>query len=213
MLKLLSCQMKTNNPICMLNKQKSIIKFNLVLLVVLLLNSCGEEVYVPKPSTYLRVEMPKHEYQPYINECPFTFEVSKSYSVKDVIHNGIKTCHKEIDLGKLNGVVNFSYIDMKEPLSRYVNYSNDKVDEHKIKATEIVDTRIIHSNKRVFGTFFELKGDVATPFQFYLTDSTERFVSGVVYFNCVPKYDSLKPSIAYLKEDLLHLVNTFEWKN
>ena len=197
----------------MSNKNRMIvIVFNILFIGLMMLNSCSEKVYIPKPSTYLRVEMPKHEYQLYDNDCPYTFQISKSYSVKDVDENGAKTCHKDIDLGKLNGVVNFSYIEMKEPLSRYVNYSNDKVDEHKIKATEIVDERIINSEKRVFGTFFELKGDVATPFQFYLTDSTNRFVSGVVYFNCVPKYDSLKPSIEYLKEDLLHLVNTFEWK-
>lgn len=213
MLKLLNCQMKYTKSIYMSNKIKTIvIAFNILFLGVILLNSCSEEVNIPKPSTYLRVEKPKHEYQSYVNDCPYTFQISKSYSVKDVDENGVKTCHKDIDLGKLNGVVNFSYIEMKEPLSRYVNYSNDKVDEHKIKATEIIDTRIIHSDKRVFGTFFELKGDVATPFQFYLTDSISRFVSGVVYFNCVPRYDSLRPSIEYLKEDLLHLVNTFEWK-
>ena len=135
------------------------------------------------------------------------------FTVKDVLNRGEKSCHKEIELGELNGIINFSYIDMVEPLSRYVNYSNDKVDEHKIKAVEILDTRIIREKDSVFGTFFELKGDVATPFKFYLTDSTSRFVSGVVYFNSVPNYDSLRPSIEYLRVDLLKMINTFNWKD
>ncbi|MFO0494871.1 MAG: gliding motility lipoprotein GldD, partial [Flavobacteriia bacterium] len=114
--------------------------------------------------------------------------------------------------GPLNGVIHFSYITMSEPLSTYVNYANDKVDEHKLKATAIEDFRLINGKKRVFGTFFELKGDVASPYQFYLTDSISRFVSGVVYFNSRPNYDSLKPSLDYLKLDLMKMVETFEWK-
>lgn len=186
-----------------------------ILVVLLLLNlmfSCGDStMYIPKPPTYLKLELPEHKYDLYKSDCPYIFELSKMFKVDDVIEAGMKTCHKEIHLGELNGIINFSYIDMVEPLSRYVNYSNDKVDEHKIKATEIEDTRIIRSEDKVYGTFFELKGDVATPFQFYLTDSNKRFVNAVVYFNSVPNYDSLKPSIDYLKVDLLKIINTFKW--
>ena len=175
--------------------------------------SCGDnKMNIPKPPTYLKLELPTHEYFKYDSGCPYSFQLSKMFSVKDVLEGGNKTCHKEIELGELNGVINFSYIDMIEPLSRYVNYSNDKIDEHKIKAVEILDTRIIRERDSVFGTFFELKGDVATPFQFYLTDSSSKFVSGVVYFNCVPNYDSLIPSIEYLKVDLLKMINTFKWE-
>jgi gliding motility-associated lipoprotein GldD len=100
---------------------------------------------------------------------------------------------------------------MKEPLSSYVIFANDTVDEHKLKATAIEDQKILHPENRVYGTFFELQGDVASPFQFYLTDSTSKFVSGVVYFNSRPNYDSLKPTLDYLKVDLLKMVNTFKW--
>ena len=191
-------------------------KNTLVVVVVLLFvfSSCGDnEMHIPKPPTYLKLELPNHDYVRYSNDCPYEFDVSKMFNVKDVFNDSVKSCHKEIELGELNGVINFSFIDMVESLSMYVNYSNDKVDEHKIKAVEILDTRIIREKDSVFGTFFELKGDVATHFQFYLTDSTSRFVSGVVYFNSVPNYDSLKPSIDYLRVDLLKIINTFNWKD
>ena len=178
-----------------------------------LLFSCSENaILIPKPPTYLRLNLPKHEYKLFSDKCPYTFEIPKTFDVIQVEEKNIVSCHKEIKLGALNGVINFSYIEMIEPLSRYVNYSNDKVDEHKIKASSIEDLKILRPEDRVFGTFFELKGDVATPFQFYLTDSTSRFVSGVVYFNSVPNYDSLKPSLDYLKLDLMRLVNSFKWK-
>lgn len=180
--------------------------------IVLLLVACSEQIPVPKPPLYLRSDLPKPEYVQFSEACPYQFEISKIYTVKQVVEKGQLTCHKEIDLGPLNAMISFSYIDMKEPLSVYVNFSNDKVGEHKIKATGIVSENYVNSQKKVYGTFFKLQGDVATPFQFYLTDSVKNFVNGVVYFNSRPNYDSLKPSLDYLEKDLMHMINTFEWK-
>lgn len=178
--------------------------------LIILLHSCGNDtIPIPKPPSYLRTDLPEHRYEKFSDRCPYTFSKSKYFTVKEVSPDN---CHKDIDLGPVNGVINFSYIEMKEPLGTYVNFANDKVDEHKLKATAIEDTKILHPENNVFGTFFELQGDVATPFQFYLTDSTSRFISGIVYLNARPNYDSLKPTLDYLKKDLLQLVHTFEWK-
>lgn len=185
----------------------------LLLIGVILFVSCTDDsMPLPKPPTYLRLDLPEHKYERINIPCNYDFELSKLYKLKDVYIENQLTCHKDINLGPLNAMIHFSYIDMVEPLSKYVNYAIDKVDEHKIKADEISDQQIIRSKDKVFGTIFELKGNVASPFQFYLTDSTKRFVSGVVYFNCRPNYDSLKPSLDYLKIDLMHLMNTFQWK-
>lgn len=187
--------------------------YYIYLFSVIFVFSCStNEISIPKPPTYLRLDLPNHKYITINDDCNYTFQLSKLYKAKQVIDQTGPSCHKDIELGPLNGVIHFSYIDMVEPLSAYVNYAIDKVDEHKIKATAIEDTKIIRSKDRVFGTIFELKGDVASPYQFYLTDSTTKFVSGVVYFNSVPNYDSLKPSLEYLKIDLMKMINTFQWK-
>lgn len=180
----------------------------------LLLSACGEEITIPKPPTYLRLDLPDHTYSLYREKnCNYSFEAASIFKVKDAYDQDKKlTCNKDIDLGPLNGVMYFSYISMQEPLGTYVNYAIGKVDEHKIKATAIEDKLILRPEDRVFGTFFELQGDVATPFQFYLTDSVSKFVSGVVYLNKTPKYDSLKPSLEYLKKDLDKLLETFKWE-
>lgn len=184
-----------------------------ILLMIVILTSCGsDDILIPKPPTYLRLDLPDHTYSEYKSQCGYRFDSSSLFKVKDVVDSaGNLMCHKDIDLGPLNGVIHFSYIDMKEPLSTYVNFANDKVDEHKLKATAIEDQKILHPQNRVYGTFFELQGDVASPYQFYLTDSTSKFVSGVVYFNSRPNYDSLKPTLDYLKVDLLKMVNSFKW--
>jgi gliding motility-associated lipoprotein GldD len=189
----------------------------IILLVSFSLVSCGGndqyKVTVPQANKYPEPKLPAHKYKEYKSNCGYHFKSPELFTIKDVKDSkGNLTCHKDIDLGALNGIIHFSYITMEEKLSTYVNYANDKVDEHKIKASAIKDQQIINPKTQVYGTFFELQGDVATPFQFYLTDSTKYFVSGVVYFNCRPNYDSLKPSINYLKKDLLEIVNSFEWK-
>jgi gliding motility-associated lipoprotein GldD len=99
----------------------------------------------------------------------------------------------------------------KDSLSEIINFANDKVDEHKIMADKIDFEQIIEPQKRVYGTFFELKGNVATNFQFYLTDSTQHFLRGEVLLNCRPNYDSLRPTLQYLKTDLQTLIKSFKW--
>ena len=182
-------------------------------LLLLGLVACGEETFVPKPPTYLRLELPDHSYTVYKDDCPYSLTTSDVYTIKRIGDGEGPMCHKDIDLGPLNGMVHLSYIEMTDPLASYVNFVNDKIDEHKVKATAIKDWQILVPENDVYCTFFELQGDVASPFQFYLTDSTDRFVSCVVYFNSVPNYDSLKPSLDYLKIDLEHMINTFKWKD
>lgn len=183
-----------------------------ILIVSCIVACTSDPILIPKPPTYLRLELPEHSYVEYNTDCPYSFEASKLFNIKNVSDSTGPTCHKDIDLGKLNGVMHFSYIEMVEPLSTYVNYSNDKVEDHKLKATGIKDIQIIRPEDKVYGTFFSLKGDVASPFQFYLTDSTSRFASGVVYMNSVPNYDSLKPTLDYLEKDLVQMLETFKWK-
>ena len=111
----------------------------------------------------------------------------------------------------MNGTVYFRYWDMNQPLAYYINNANDEVDMHKTKATNIIDKTFLRPNDRVFGTLFRLEGDVATPFQFYLTDSTDHFVYAEVLFNFAPNYDSLRPTLDYLQQDIEQLMETFEW--
>jgi len=177
------------------------------------LTACNDDNnYIPKPSSYLNTNFPEHSYVKFDASCPYTFDISKAYTLRNVYKGKKLTCHKDIVLGPLNGTLHFSYIDIENPLSEYINFSINKVDEHKIKASAIEDRQIINKKEKVYGTLFELQGNVASPFQFYLTDSISRFVSGVVYFNSQPNYDSIKPSLDYLKFDLERLFSSFKWK-
>ncbi len=176
--------------------------------------SCKNDQPIPKPPTYLRSELPKHNYRIVSNECPYELKLAEIYNYKPCIFEKSNFCMQQIDLGPLNGSLFLYYINFpsKDSLPSIINYANDKVDEHKIKADKIDFRQLIDKKKRVYGTFFELKGNVATNFQFYLTDSLNHFVRGEVLLNCRPNYDSLRPTLEYLKHDLLELVNNFKWE-
>ena len=186
--------------------------FSFIFLSGILASCSSDELTIPKPPTFLNVHLPQHSYIHYSPDCPYSFDIPSMFKIKNVNYGKESTCHRDIELGPLNGTLHFSYIEMDKPLAEYVNFSISKVDDHKIKATAIEDENIIRPKDKIYGTFFELQGDVASPFQFYLTDSTHRFVSGIVYFNARPNYDSIKPTLDYLKVDLKRFLKTFKWK-
>lgn len=181
------------------------------LILIFSIVSCdGNKNNIPKPPTYLKIDLPERTYSNYTDECNFNFKKPNYFKVKSAKQNA---CNKDITFEGLNGTLHLSVIDMDTSIATYVNYANDKVGEHKIKATSIIDTTIIRQEDRVFGTFFELQGNVASPFQFYFTDSTDRFFSGVVYFNSRPNYDSIKPTLDFVRKDLIEIMKTVNWEN
>lgn len=183
-----------------------------ILALVLIVSSCTETNFTPKPPTYLRLELPEPTYTKFSDSCSYTFNLSNLYKATNSPDQTLGTCHKRIDLGPLNGTAYIRYWEMTESLAYYVNSANDEINKHKQKADNIVNETILRPEDRVFGSFFELQGDVATPFQFYLTDSTSRFLYCEVLFNSSPNYDSLRPTLDYLKRDLDEFMNTLKWE-
>ena len=61
------------------------------------------------------------------------------------------------------------------------------------------------------GVVAELSGEVPTQFQFFVTDSTDHFLRGALYFNTAMKNDSLAPVIEYIKVDMAHLMNSVKF--
>ncbi len=59
---------------------------------------------------------------------------------------------------------------------------------------------------------YDLKGDVASAVQFFMTDSSRSFSQGIPVFQLRPNRDSLNPVIEFLREDIMHLIETTQWK-
>ncbi len=179
----------------------------MVLLLGFVLVSCGKDP-IPKPYGELRLEYPKAHYQKFDSNCPYTFE----YSDFARIDTGKKPCWYYINYPKMNAKIFITYYPIKGDFDLHLKEAEKLVYEHTIKASSIDTKSFSYPEKKVFGNFYELKGQSASNIQFYATDSTQHFLTANLYFNTRPKPDSLAPAIDYIKKDILQMIDTFEWK-
>lgn len=182
---------------------------NLISIFVgLSLFSCGKEP-VPKPKGELRLEYPTPKYLNFSTPCSYSFDYSDFAKVKDAK----EVCWYNLSYPKMKANVFITYFPIKNDFLLHIKEAEKMVYEHTIKASSINTKSFAYPEKKVYGNFYELKGQTASNIQFYVTDSTRHFVTGNLYFNSRPRPDSLAPAVDYIKKDLLHLIDSFEWKS
>ncbi|MBO7494311.1 MAG: hypothetical protein J6T87_09230 [Bacteroidales bacterium] len=168
----------------------------------------------PKPMGYFRIDLPGHQYRTIDTALPFRYEQSV-FANTTIERQKDNTLWMTVSYPDLKASLRFTCFDVKNADSlRNLMISEDKmVKFHYQKADDVQYSVIQDAESNLWGQTYEILGkEVATPFQFWLTDSTHRFVRANLYFDCAPNNDSLQPIIQFLKEDALHLINTFEWK-
>jgi gliding motility-associated lipoprotein GldD len=84
--------------------------------------------------------------------------------------------------------------------------------DHTIKATSIERKQFVNDSTRVFGLLYDIQGNAASPLQFYVTDSNNHFIRGALYFNARPNYDSIRPVLDFVREDVIHFIESVHWK-
>jgi len=203
-------------------------KLIFLLFIAYLFFSCEQEILIPKPPTNLRVDLPKHQYKRLQENLPYTFDIPSIYNYKIMEENNLL-----IKLGMLrdenkdvsssshssknkdwNLKISYKKINNQDTISlnNLINHCHSRVDYHKIKAIGINDQSIYKKENNLYGTFFELQGDVAVPFQFYFTDSLNTIVFGEVTLGCQPNWSKMQGKLMYVKKDMLRIFNSFEWK-
>jgi gliding motility-associated lipoprotein GldD len=193
------------------HKGRSCFFLAMVVLTMLLTTSCKQS-YTPKPAGYLRVDYPEKSYHLYSDQEFFEFEIP-DYAVVE-IDSGPRGNEGWINVAvpQLNGKIHLSYKTVNDDLTAYITDCRELVYKHTVKAQEIEETPFIHKDHKRFGMVYDLKGDVASAVQFFITDSTTHFLRGSLYFNIRPNRDSLNPVIDFLREDIMHLIETTQWK-
>ncbi|WP_194766629.1 gliding motility lipoprotein GldD [Tamlana sp. I1] len=191
-------------------------KFVYVLVVLALCFSCKEDV-VPKPNAFLRLEYPEPNYKEINFDLPFTFEINKLATKVSV--NEVKAPTKSygvnLEYPSLRGTLFLTYksIDNSEKnLNDFLRDAQNFTQKHTIKADEIPVTAYLNKQRKVYGAFAEVKGNVASPAQFYVTDSVQHFLTGSLYFYAKPNYDSILPAAQYIEKDIKHIMETVTWK-
>jgi len=183
------------------------------ILTIMLSSSCGNRNPQPKPRGYFRIDLPEKQYVKLDSMQRYSFE-TPSYSV--VTPDPYSPNEKDwinVQFPKYKGTIHISYKNVQDNLALYLEDAYTMISKHIEKATGIRDSVVVNPDRNVYGLVYFLEGDdVASPLQFYLTDSTEHFMRGSLYFNIRPNNDSLRPVIDFITDDVRHLISTFEWK-
>jgi gliding motility-associated lipoprotein GldD len=193
--------------------QKAMAAFAVVLFLLLVV-SC-ERRYLPKPLGYNRLDLPKAEYVSLPDTLPYKFEYSIHAQLLDDTSAINERYWIELYYPKLKSNIHITYkpiYNNKKLLKEYLDDAYTLTSKHQIKAYAI-DEVITRTKSGLTAVIAELEGDVPSQFQFTITDSTKNFLRGALYFNTKVQNDSLEPAIEYMKKDIMHLINTFEWRD
>lgn len=197
-------------------------KFSLkyILIITILLaafSSCEEDedkIFSPKPRGFFRINFPEKNYRVYDSICPYTFEIPTYSKIVQDKHKGAEPCWLNLEFPQFRATLHLSYKDVLDTnLNQYLEDSRDFAIRHQIKATGLEESVVIRDSAKVYGLVYDIAGNTASSVQFYLTDSTKHFLRGALYFNTVTNIDSLKIVIDFIREDILHMVQTCKWKN
>jgi gliding motility-associated lipoprotein GldD len=182
-----------------------------IILFLITVASCREN-YTPKPPGYLRIDFPEKKYRLYDSFPAFRFEYPDYALISSDSSLNVQPGWLNIHFPSLNGTLYLSYKKINNNLDYYISDSRSLAYKHTIKAQSIDEILIRRPEMRVFGIFYDIKGNVASSIQFFATDSTNHFLRGSLYFNAQPNQDSLAPVIGFLRKDVDYFLNTLEWK-
>ena len=174
---------------------------------------CNED-YTPKPKGYVRIDLPEAEYVKIETACPYSFERSAFSDFVPDLRAQSDPCWFNIEYPQFKAKVHFSYKPIQGNLAEFLEDSRTLTNKHISKASNIEEAIVINDSAQVYGVFYTIEGmHAASPLQFHLTDSTNHFLRGALYFNVSPNNDSLAPVIDFLKQDMLHIIETFHWQS
>jgi hypothetical protein len=178
--------------------KKNLLYILLPLAFTIALSSCDEdeEIYSPKPRGYARIKFPEKKYRMLDTACPYKLEIPVYASINPDRHKNAEPCWINLDFTQFRATLHISYKT-----------------GNKVKATGLEETVVLRDSAKVYGLLFDIAGNTASSLQFYLTDSTHHFLRGALYFNAKPNIDSLKIVVDFIREDVLHLINTAKWKD
>ncbi|OIQ17657.1 MAG: gliding motility lipoprotein GldD [Flavobacterium sp. MedPE-SWcel] len=190
-----------------MKSRRKIIRVAVFTIISTFLVSCGDET-VPKPQAYLRLDYPiEDNHVMYDGTCPFTFEFNSQSIMKSK-----GNCNFTLEYPKMKGTIHLTYKPVSDNIEVLLRDAQKLTYEHVIKANTIKELPFSNGLENVHGMFYQVGGNAATNAQFYVTDSTNHFLTGSIYFHTKPNYDSIMPAVSYIKEDMQNIMETIKWK-
>lgn len=200
------------------------LQFYLLFALTLLSNlffSCKKETFYPKPRGYYQFDFPNKnkDNRLQLEACAFSFQYPDYILIEqDSTYFDSKPdhpCWLNMKYPSLNGTIHMSYkeLNSKQNLIELTEDYHKMTNKHVIKAEFIDDVVLKNEQKNIYGLLNNVGGNVASTYQFYITDSTNHFVRGSLYFKTKPNVDSLKPAIQFVYKDLTKMLDSWDWKD
>src|SRR5690606_15672859 len=125
-----------------------------------------------------------------------------------------QACWIDVVFTSFNARLHLSYLPIRgrAHLEELLDDSRKYAYAHISRATAIEEHRFAESSAQVNGLVYEISGNVASPWQFFATDSSKHYLRGALYFNEAPRADSLQPVVEFLREDLDVLIRSLRWQ-
>ncbi len=178
----------------------------ILFLCCLLVVACNDDVIV-KPNAKLRLDYPRAVYKKSQTNCDYDFDVNNQ-----ALHVKTPNCGTILSYPAMKAAVYITHQKVSNNNLNSLLYDAQKLAyNHARIATSIQEKVFKNKERNTYGVFYSINGDAASQSHFYLTDSLQNFVTGSLYFDAKPNFDSIYPAVVYLREDIMHLMETLEW--
>jgi gliding motility-associated lipoprotein GldD len=179
------------------------------------LSGCVE--YTPKPRGFFRIDLPKAQYAEFSpGEIPCSFNVSRFATVELPPLRSKSNSDQWINIAypDLNVKLYCTYQKIRpSTLPVFENECRELVSRSAQSAITITEQACENPETQVYATLFRVEGgEWVSPIQFMLTDRVRHFFRGALYYPGKPNVDSLAPVTGYLQDDVIELIQSFQWK-
>lgn len=180
------------------------------LLLSLLLVSCQD--YTPKPIGYPRIER-KEITNAELNFGLFSFQYPTDIRIDTLQSPNQNEIWFNIVYPQYNAIVYCTYLPIsKKSLNKALNDSYHMAYSHTLMANDIEQKLFNSHTNNVSGVLYEIGGNVATPLQFFVTDSINHFLRGSLYYSSKTNSDSVAPITQFITKDVEQMMSSFKWE-
>ena len=169
-----------------------------------------DPVAVPKPMGQVRIALPDTGTTRYTSPCGSSFRMPTYMNVERNQGKDDRGCWYNLFAPRFQSRIHITEVPVEDNLSALLQDAQSMVFGHEIAASGLKQQRLDLPGKS--GVLFILEGPVATPLQFFMTDSTDHFLRGSLYFNHRPNPDSTAPVLERMESDVRFLMETLKWK-
>ena len=177
-----------------------------IIFLALIVFSCNNNVNLPKQKAYFAPEFEIPTYKKISLDCNYSFNINSQASI-----NNIKNCNYEIYYKNLNAKIFINQIVLSNSIEKLLNIFNQKINENSRLSDQIIQSNYVNIDKKIYSKLYSFVGNSPSNIQFYVTNQTDKFLTGSLFFETEPNYDSLFPYIDYIRNDIKKMVDSFRW--